>query len=222
MKNNREELNPPPKKIVFRGELISLIIRPLDGGDAECICKAVKKSEEILKPFLDWPHQDWTLERQAARLRKARINYDIGNEYELGVFCPTKGEFLMAASWSPAKTQNKKSLEIGYWTHIDHCRKGLATLVSQILVIIAFDFMGCDRIEVRCKKGNIASQRVVEKCGFRFEGEARNYFALPTETMLTNGYSPERASLQYALIPEDKEYLTWYQPILEKLGVIFE
>lgn len=126
----------------------------------------------------------------------------------------------MAASWTPGTTQNSKSLEIGYWTHIDHCGKGLATVVSRILIVAAFEFMKADRVAVRCKKENIASQKVIERCGFRFEGEIRNYFNSPTKMMIDNGLLPERNCLQYALIPEDVQTLNWYSSIRAKLDFV--
>jgi len=220
MNSKKDCINAPPRRILFSDKHTPLLIRPLEETDANIIHSAVEESKRMLNPFLEWIHEGWTEKKQALRLRKAFENYYLNKEYELGVFSPDDDQFLMAASWTPGKTQNKKSLEIGYWTHIDQCGKGLATLVTQILIICAFDFMNCDRVEVRCRTGNTASRKVIEKCRFHFEGEVRNYFNEPTEQMIGNGFSVERSCLQYALIPEDAKSLDWYSPTGEKTTFI--
>lgn len=80
--------------------------------------------------------------------------------------------------------------------------------------------MNCDRVELRCRPDNIASKKVIEKCGFHFEGEVRNYFSEPTKQMISNGFSSERNSLQYALIPEDAKHLDWYSVVRKKMTII--
>ncbi|NGX46413.1 MAG: hypothetical protein K940chlam2_01603 [Chlamydiae bacterium] len=210
----------PPAKIIFSGKPTPLIIRPLEETDAHLIHSAVASSKQILLPFLEWAHDDWTEKKQALRLRKAFENYYLNAEYELGVFSSANNQFLMAANWTPRKTQNSNSLEIGYWTHIDHCRKGLATLVTQILIICAFDFMNCDRLEIRSRPNNIASRKVIEKCGFHSEGEIQNYFNEATTQMIANGFDRDRSCLQYALIPQDAKNLEWYPAIRKDMNFI--
>jgi RimJ/RimL family protein N-acetyltransferase len=220
MSSQKDRLNTAPIRILFSDEHRSLLIRPLEEKDGAVIHSAAQKSKKILIPFLEWAHKRWTKEKQSLRLRKTFKNYHINKEYELGVFSLADGLFLMAASWTTGKSQNRKSLEIGYWTCLDHCRKGLATSITQILIVCAFDFMNCDRIEVRCRPNNAASKRVIERCGFHFEGKIRNYFNPPTQQMINNGFDVERSCLQYALVPEDIKHLDWYLPIRKKTRFI--
>ncbi|MGA8164796.1 MAG: GNAT family protein [Waddliaceae bacterium] len=86
-------------------------------------------------------------------------------------------------------------------------------LVTKILSVVAFDFLGCDCLQVGCNKSNQISQKVMNKCGFKLEGEIRNYFPNPTQNMLENGYIGERTCLRYSLIPEDLLHLKWYRGI---------
>lgn len=220
--NNKKNsgLNIPPIKILFSDEHISFLIRPLEEKDAKTIYTAVEESKKILAPFLEWAHQEWTEEKQALRLRKAFENYYLNQEYELGVFSSTDHQFLMAASWTRGKTQNNQSLEIGFWTHLDHCCKGFATCVTKILIVSAFDFMNCDRVEIRCRPNNLASKKVIENCGFHFEGKIRNYFNEPSKKMIENGFNIDRSCLQYSLIADDVKKLAWYLPVRKKMGFI--
>ena len=212
-------LKAPPKEISFTNPKFSLLIRPLEGRDAACVHEAVISSHEALLSFMSWAHQELSKEGQKARLCEARKNYDAGLEYELGVFDRNTGEFIMAASWTPSQRLNRKALEIGYWTHSNHCNKGLATYVTRILIVVAFDVMKSDRVEICCNVKNMASLRVIEKCDFKLEGEIRNYFEEPTEEMLRNNYFSERSCLRYALIPEDKPSLPWYHEIANSISV---
>lgn len=216
---NTQNLNPPPNEIIYQGEDISLLIKPLEEKNAEAIFTAVQNSLDNLLPFMDWAHYENTIPGQRERLKRSREEYFQGKEYELAVFDYKTGEFLMGSGWHRGKNNNNKSLEIGYWTCAQHCNKGLATLVTKILVVVGFEFMGSDRVSIGCNKQNKASQRVIEKCGFQFEGEIRHYFQEPTAAMLASGYTSERTYLQYALLPNDRKTLPWYEKIKESLVV---
>jgi ribosomal-protein-alanine N-acetyltransferase len=66
------------------------------------------------------------------------------------------------------------SATIGYWIGARFAKQGLATAAVAGLIDHAFERIGLNRIEAACQPGNAASQRVLEKCGFRREGFARD------------------------------------------------
>ena len=165
----------PPTEILYDDGITSLVIRPLREEDAPLLNRAVQESLNNLLPFMDWAHGELNEKNQLNRIIYSKERYLSGIEYDFAVF-DAAGNFLVSASWHPSRTRNKKCLEIGYWTHVNHCKKGLATLVTKILTVVAFEFMGCDRVEIGCNKANNKSRKVIEKCGFIFEGEIRNYF----------------------------------------------
>ncbi len=207
----------PPEEITYQDSHLSVFLRPLQERDAEAIHEAVTISLESFLPFMDWAHRELSVEGQLERIRKSREGYVKGREFDFSAFDMNTGEFLMSATLGPSRTPNKKALSIGYWTSTKHCNKGLATLITKILTIIAFDYMGCNRVEIGCNKANKKSIRVIEKCGFILEGQARNYFTEPTPEMIENGYYPDRTCLQYALICQDLKSLPWIAEIKSKL-----
>jgi RimJ/RimL family protein N-acetyltransferase len=213
---NREYLIAP-NEISYQDSELPVLLRPLEKGDAEVIHEAVMLSLESFRPFMDWAHRESSVEGQLQRIRKSKEGFAKGTEFDFSVFDKNTGEFFMSATLGPSRTPNKKALSIGYWTSIKHCNKGLATLITKILTIVAFDYMGCNRVEIGCNKANKKSVRVIEKCGFIFEGEARNYFTEPTPEMIQNGYYPDRTCLQYALIAQDLKSLPWFEEIKSKL-----
>lgn len=208
-----------PREVTYQDNRLSIILRPLEEKDAEVIHEAILLSLNNLRPFMDWAHRELSVEGQLQRIRTSQEGYANGTEFDFSVFDRHTGEFLMSATLGPSRTPNKKALSIGYWTSINHCGKGLATLITKILIIIAFDYMDCNRVEITCNKANEKSLNVIEKCGFAFEGQIRNYFSEPSEEMLRNGYYPDRTCLLYALIVQDLKSLSWFEEIKSKLVI---
>lgn len=199
------------KEVIYRDCDFSLIFRPLLEEDAELIYNAVMNSLENLKRFMDWAHKPQSIAAQLIRIRESQANFETGLEYDLSVFDQKTNEFLISASLSRSRAPNKKALNIGYWTSSHYCNKGLATIATKILTVLAFEHFNCDRVEIGCNKANQASLRVIEKCSFKFEGESRNYFSKPTVDMVKNGYCSERTCQYYSLIRKEIENIAWYK-----------
>jgi len=62
---------------------------------------------------------------------------------------------------------------VGYYIGAEHQGRGLATLSVGAVVQFAFERLHLNRIELRCASDNVASQRVAERLGFRWEGLLR-------------------------------------------------
>lgn len=212
-------LNSPPKQIQYRDDTWFLILRPLEENDAKAIYEALELNRKNLLKFMDWAHQELTLDAQRERIKKSRESYFKGEEYEMGVFDGQSSEFMMGTGWHPGKCLNKRALEMGYWTVDKFRNRGLATLITKILTVVAFEYMNSDRMEIRCNKDNKYSTRVIKNCGFHFEGEVPNYSSEPTHEMIQNGYATERIFLQFALTPQDKTGLPWYRDVKERLEI---
>lgn len=61
-------------------------------------------------------------------------------------------------------------LEIGYWLGEPYWNKGFATEAAQTLIDFGFRHFDVDFIDGRVRVMNIASRRVLQKCGFQFQG----------------------------------------------------
>ena len=64
----------------------------------------------------------------------------------------------------------RKSAEIGYWIGEPYWNKGIATRAVKLLVNYGFEKLNLNRIFTGVFESNKASQRVLEKSGFSFEG----------------------------------------------------
>jgi RimJ/RimL family protein N-acetyltransferase len=87
------------------------------------------------------------------------------------VYAITRGDngaFLGCCALEPQS--DEKTLEIGYWLGEPHWNQGFATEAAHVLIDMAFRTRDIDHIDARCRVTNIASRRVIQKCGFQFQG----------------------------------------------------
>jgi RimJ/RimL family protein N-acetyltransferase len=79
------------------------------------------------------------------------------------------GAFLGCCALEP-QVNDEDTLEIGYWLGEPHWNQGYATEAAHALIDMAFRTRDIARIDARCRVTNIASRRVIQKCGFQFQG----------------------------------------------------
>jgi RimJ/RimL family protein N-acetyltransferase len=65
----------------------------------------------------------------------------------------------------------RKNYEIGYWLGEEHWGKGIAPEAVKQITEYGFANLDCMRIFARIFGNNLASQKVVQKAGFKLEGK---------------------------------------------------
>ena len=95
-----------------------------------------------------------------------------GTALELAVFSRSDGRYLGNVGLIQLHPRHR-SAEITYFIRPDAWGKGYATEAAEVLVRYGFEKKQLHRIAGTCMKQNAASQRVMEKLGFRVEGIAR-------------------------------------------------
>ena len=83
-------------------------------------------------------------------------------------------------------------LEIGYWVHAGHTRKGFATEIASALTTAAFTVPDIDRVEIHHDKANIASSGIPRRLGFTFADESPNSVLAPGEVGIDCRWMIER------------------------------
>jgi len=68
----------------------------------------------------------------------------------------------------------RKSAEVGYFVGEDYWNKGIATVALNLACDYGFTHLDVIRIHAGVYEHNLASQRVLEKCGFVKEGVFKN------------------------------------------------
>ena len=78
------------------------------------------------------------------------------------------GEFMGCCALEPH--EDGLTLELGYWLGEPYWNQGFSTEAAHALIDMAFRTREIDQIDARCRVTNIASRRVIQKCGFQFQG----------------------------------------------------
>ncbi len=68
------------------------------------------------------------------------------------------------------------SKEMGYSLSKDYWGRGYMTEAAMVLIRHAFEVMKLDVLMIRTGEANIRSRRVIEKCGFEYEGTLRRAY----------------------------------------------
>jgi RimJ/RimL family protein N-acetyltransferase len=204
-----------PKKIEYG----QYVLRPVTPEDVPKIEEARNLSLEDLRVYMDWVHTPYERNRFLERVLLQLSNYYRGEEYEMGFFDISHENFLVYTGFYPSVRINPHSYEIGFWTATPFKGKGFATLATKLQIALIFEYFKGDRIEITCNVENAASRRVIEKCGFLFEGELRNFYPQGTEEMFAAGYTKERRVAFFALTPRDRSSLPWYEELLKKTRI---
>ena len=171
-----------------------LVIRCMDPVDAALLTRAIEESLDHLLPWALWAMKEpLTIQKRVALLRDWRGNFDLGLDFDFGIFDPAESVVLGCARLNPHHGEILR--EIGYWIHKAHINQGYATEVSAALTRVAFEIDHVKRVEIHCDPKNVRSAAVPRKLGFTHEATLHNR-ALNTAGNL-------RDSMVWTLFQED-------------------
>lgn len=71
------------------------------------------------------------------------------------------------------KNQMNNNVSIGYWIGKEHQKNGYMTEAIQAVIAFCFLREKVIRIEINADEHNIPSQKVIERCGLKYEGTKR-------------------------------------------------
>ena len=136
------------------------------------------QSRDYLQPWEPaWPEDD--LGRAAYRRRLAiyERERELGNAWPFFIF-DRDDRLIGGITLSNVRRGVAETGTVGYWIGRPHAGKGLATAAVSVLRRYAFIDLKLHRLEAACVPHNHASRRVLEKSGFRLEGQARAYLKI--------------------------------------------
>ncbi len=138
-------------------------------ADAPALITAINESLEHLRPWMAWakePADDASIEEFLAG---AIAGWEEGREFGFVIRAPDSGPAgPVLGGCGLHRRGGPGVIEIGYWVHAGHTRRGIARALAIALRDQAFA-MGFDRVEIRCDARNVASASVARSAGFRFE-----------------------------------------------------
>lgn len=209
----------PPRSIRYRDAERCFVLRPWCLDDVSPLLAAVEASNKELREFMVWAHEPLALESEFQIVRNFMAEYWAGRQYVFGLF-DEGGTLLGGAGLHPRTALNPKALEVGYWCHSAHAGKGWTTLCARALLVLAFDWFGCDRLQVTHDEENQGSRRVIEKCGFRYEGTLKNAMVEVSAEVRAGGYRGSARQRLYAITPDELSALEWLEST--RAALVFE
>jgi len=156
------------KSIVVSNEIL---LERLNASDAPILFNAIDQNRSHLGKWL--PFVDYTNEVKDSEVFIQTVvsqREETRNEVYTIWF---KGSFAGTIGFHNTDKVNEKT-EIGYWLIRDMTGHGIIHKSCRVLIGLAFEKMGMNRVTIRCAMGNDASEKVALCLGFSFEGIERS------------------------------------------------
>jgi len=137
--------------------------------DAEAIFSTIINERDYLKKWLPFVE----LTREISYTRSFIENYLNSDKQDLTCAIYYHDQFVGLIGLKDTDSANKKT-EIGYWLSEAFQHKGIITSSCKTLIHFAFNNMNINRIQIKVAKGNLRSQRIPKRLGFKREGVERD------------------------------------------------
>jgi ribosomal-protein-alanine N-acetyltransferase len=159
-----------------------LTLRPPRTADVPELRRALRQNAAHLQPWsvAPVPGEDTTSLTSVSRaLLRHRREWKQGQAYAL-VISPRGNERSVIGRIALGGVLRGafQNAYLGYWIDADHQRRGLMTEAVQAATAFALSSAGLHRVQAAVMPRNTASQRVLEKSGFRREGLAVRYLCI--------------------------------------------
>ncbi len=169
-------LEAPPAEI----SAAPVILRRSSRADTDALVEAVNASLEHLRPWMLWAQVAATTESIGSFLAGADASWDARTEFQ----------YLITEAGSPTilgccglhARLGIGALEIGYWVHVGHVRRGLASTAAGALTSAGLRLPGMSRMEIHCDAANRASAGVPRRLGYRLDRIENRPPTAPGET----------------------------------------
>ena len=137
------------------------------------------QSKAYLQPWEPaWPDDDLT--RGSFKRRLSAYAYDLDRHLSYPLLIFRESDFALVGGITLGQVRRGvvQSATVGYWIGQTFAGNGYATAAVEAVVSFAFDRLGLHRVEAACVPENLASQRVLMKQNFEFEGRASSYLRI--------------------------------------------
>jgi [ribosomal protein S5]-alanine N-acetyltransferase len=188
-------VSTPEQAATIEGSCV--VLRPPLMADYEEWAALRERSREFLTPWEPtWPADDLTRGAFRRRLRCYIEDQRGDQSYAFFIFCRADGRLVGGLTLANVRRGVAQAGSIGYWTGAPFVRRGYMGAAVRAIAPYSFSVLRLHRVEAACIPTNRASIRLLESCGFRREGYAREYLCI-------NGIWQDH--LLYARLKDDPE-----------------
>lgn len=163
----------------LRIEAERLTLRPPVHGDFRAWVGLRHESREFLSPWEPtWASDHLSRKAFTNRVYWAQRSISNGTAMPLFMFRREDNALVGAITLDHIKRGPAQSGITGYWIGQPFARQGFMREAIQTVVHHAFTVMDLSRIEAGCLPENAASRRLLEQCGYKYEGVAQSYLQI--------------------------------------------
>jgi ribosomal-protein-alanine N-acetyltransferase len=156
-----------------------LLMRPPQMRDFEQWAKLRRDSQAFLAPW----EPEWSRDHLSSRAFRNRVVWAErairqGEAYPLFLFRQKDGQVIGGITLSNVRRQPAQAATLGYWVGEAYAMQGYMTEALTVVQDQAFRTLDLSRLEAGCLADNIASRRLLERCGFKYEGVAQAFLQI--------------------------------------------
>ncbi|MBE6022607.1 MAG: GNAT family N-acetyltransferase [Cellulosilyticum sp.] len=155
-----------------------LILRRFEYTDDEAMLKYWVADEKIQSLYSEPVYS--TKDEVKGLLDKYIGSYDKNDYYRWAIIEKTTDECIGQIAYFLVDNKNNFA-EIEYCIGSDFQCRGYATEATKSVIAYGFNEMNLHKVQICTKTINTPSKRVIEKCGFVYEGTLRDYFYMNGE-----------------------------------------
>lgn len=148
-----------------------LRIAELEPDDAEELFALTDANRAHLRRWLPWLDQTRAPAATVNFIAYARSESIAGTGLHCGIY---EQNILVGVCGYNRIDAHNRSAQIGYWQAADAQGRGIMSRSVTAFALHGFAKRGLHRQVIACAEENRASAAVAERCGFRFEGVARD------------------------------------------------
>ncbi|MFF1835905.1 GNAT family N-acetyltransferase [Streptomyces sp. NPDC058231] len=156
-------------------------LRPATPDDAASLAESLTRSRTYMRPWEPArPDDFYTEEGQRERLADVLADREAGRAMRW-VLADAEDRAVGSFTLSGIVHGAFCSAVLGYWVDVTYAGRGLATAAVERICAVARDGLRLHRIEAGTVLDNVASQRVLAKCGFEEFGTAPRFLHIDGE-----------------------------------------
>jgi ribosomal-protein-alanine N-acetyltransferase len=145
------------------------LFQAVKSSDAEVLVRHLRDIRITRYTYIPHPY---TIAHARQFIRRAQRLRRLGKGVILNIVDEETGQFIGAIGVMSIDWANRKT-EFGYWLAREYWGRGYMTEATRLFITYVFETLKLERLYAHVFAPNIASQRVVEKIGFRLEGVVR-------------------------------------------------
>ena len=163
----------------LRIETERMTLRPPAHADCRAWSSLRRDSEAFLKPWEPtWAADHLSRKSFTNRVYWSQRSVTNGTAVPLFMIRRDDDALLGAITLDNIRRGPAQAGTTGYWIGAPHARQGYMREAIGALVHYAFTVLDLSRIEAGCLPENTASRRLLEQCGYKYEGVAQSYLQI--------------------------------------------